>query len=229
MVATHQLIFLPWPGFFAKALVADYLVLLDCVQFPLGRGWVNRNRLKSDAGELWLTVPVHKKDRSFQQICDVEIYNEENWQKKHLQSLRHYYSNAPYFEETFAEVEKIYFHKPRFLADLNWAFIKFFWKRFKPKARIIRQSELKIDSKGTELIVNICQHFNSKNYLNFIAAKKYLDSEKMAQAGIGFNALKFQPPVYPQLWSDFIYNLSALDLWLNCGDKWIEYVRHGLR
>ena len=34
----------------------------------------------------------------------------------------------------------------------------------------------------------------------------------------------FRPPVYPQLWGDFIYNLSALDLLLNCGPKSREIV-----
>jgi len=51
IVTTHQPIFLPWPGLFDKALRADTGVLLDEVQFPLGRGWMNRNRLESQHGE----------------------------------------------------------------------------------------------------------------------------------------------------------------------------------
>lgn len=53
IVTTHQPIFLPWPGFFYKALCADVMVLLDDVQFPLGRTWITRNRLKSAQGEQW--------------------------------------------------------------------------------------------------------------------------------------------------------------------------------
>jgi hypothetical protein len=48
LAVTHQPIVLPWPGFFCKALRADALVLLDRVQCPLRRGWMHRNRLKSD-------------------------------------------------------------------------------------------------------------------------------------------------------------------------------------
>lgn len=59
IVTTHPPIFLPWPGFFYKAWRADTMVLLDTVQFPLGRSWMTRNRLKSDQGELWpLTSPA---------------------------------------------------------------------------------------------------------------------------------------------------------------------------
>ena len=73
IITTHQPIFLPWPGFFAKALHADVRVLLDTVQFPLGRSWMTRNRLKSDQGELWLRVPVWKIGKGTQRICDVAI------------------------------------------------------------------------------------------------------------------------------------------------------------
>jgi hypothetical protein len=63
VVTTHQPIFLPWPGFFYKALQVDALVLLDHVQFPQGRGWLHRNRLKSDQGDHWLRVPIRKGSR----------------------------------------------------------------------------------------------------------------------------------------------------------------------
>jgi hypothetical protein len=41
----------------------------------------------------------------------------------------------------------------------------------------------------------------------------------MAKNGIEITRSNFRPPVYPQLWGDFIYNLSTLDLLLNCGPK----------
>ncbi|HZE21534.1 MAG TPA: WbqC family protein, partial [Desulfobaccales bacterium] len=30
---------------------------------------------------------------------------------------------------------------------------------------------------------------------------------------------KYNPPIYPQLWGDFLANLSVFDLVLNCGPK----------
>jgi len=57
VIACHQPNFMPWSGLFFKALVADQLVLLDDVQFPLGGSWVNRNRLKNDQGELCSPCP----------------------------------------------------------------------------------------------------------------------------------------------------------------------------
>lgn len=53
---------------------------------------------------------------------------------------------------------------------------------------------------------------------------KYLDLEKFRAGGIQLGFARFQPPVYPQLWGDFRYNLSVLDLLLNCGPKSLEII-----
>ncbi|MBN2091219.1 WbqC family protein [candidate division KSB1 bacterium] len=219
IITTHQPIFLPWPGFFYKAMNADYLVLLDDVQYPLGHNWLNRNRLKSDSGMLWLTVPVWKKGRGKQIIRDVEIYDELDWRLKHLRSLIHYYSNAPYFSEIYPQIEAIYSHHHRFLVDLNYKLILFFWKELNLKTRIIRQSDFGVSGKGTDLIIRICRYFNANQYLNFPVAKNFLDFSQFKQNQIQYISARFQPPIYPQLWEKFLYNLSILDLVFNCREK----------
>jgi hypothetical protein len=107
VVATHQPIFLPWPGFFYKALHADALVLLDRVQFPQGRGWMYRNRLKSDRGDHWLRVPIWRAGRGTQLIADVEICDDTDWRAGHLRSVRELYAHAPYLEPHLAALEEI--------------------------------------------------------------------------------------------------------------------------
>ena len=61
ILTTHQPIFLPWPGFFQKMLCADAMVLLDAVQFPRGRGWMTRNRLKCGGGGPKIVADVGAK------------------------------------------------------------------------------------------------------------------------------------------------------------------------
>jgi len=219
IITTHQPIFLPWPGFFYKAMKADYMVLLDNVQYPRGRGWINRNRLKCDKGELWLTVPVHKKGRGLQLIRDVEIFDKVNWIKKHLQSIRHNYTYAPYFREYYPAVEKIYTQKHSKLLPLNLEFIRFLWDALFLPGRLLLQSELGITGKGTELLINICRYLQADTYLVFTPARKHLNVEDMRKHGINTIFIPFHPPIYPQLWGDFIYNLSTLDLLLNCGNN----------
>ena len=56
-------------------------------------------------------------------------------------------------------------------------------------------------------------------YLTQQAAKKYLDVDQFQREGIQLQFFNFPYYVYPQLWDNFISNLSALDLLLNCGPK----------
>jgi len=225
-VTTHQPIFLPWPGFFFKAIQADVMVLLDSVQFPLGRGWVNHNRLKSDYGSFRLTVPVRKKGCSKQQISNVQICNEQDWCRKHLRSILYSYANAPYLDNYYPIIESIYKKRHDLLIFLNVELIRFFWKTLRIKTKFILQSDMGIVGKGTALIVNICQHLRADTYVTFPIVEKYLDLRQFKNKNIRLTYSGYHPPVYPQLWGEFIYNLSTLDLLLNCGQKSKEIITH---
>lgn len=224
IVTTHQPIFLPWPGFYFKAMKADCMILLDDVQFPRGRGWMNRNRLKNEQGELWLTVPVHKKGRGLQIIRNVEIFGQIDWQKRHLRSIQQNYVHAPYFEHYFPVVESIYKQNCRRLIELNMQLIRFFCDALKVKTELKQQSDLGVAGKGTTLLINICKNLQADHYLTFPVVQKYLDLEEMRHNGIQAKFADFHPPIYPQLWGDFIYNLSTLDLLLNCGPRSREII-----
>ncbi|MFQ5750427.1 MAG: WbqC family protein [bacterium] len=224
IVTTHQPIFLPWPGFFYKALIADCMVLLDEVQYPRGRGWMNRNRLKNEQGTLWLTAPVWKKGRGFQMISKVELCYETDWKKKHLRSMQQNYANAPFVQQYFPEIKSIYDKNYKWLIQLNVDLIECIWQAFPLKTQLILQSDLGIKGKGTDLLIKICQHLGAEKYVTFPVVEKYLDLDRMHQCGIQLIIANFHPPVYPQLWGEFIYNLSTLDLLLNCGVKSYEII-----
>jgi hypothetical protein len=219
ILTTHQPIFLPWPGFFHKAMHADCMVLLDDVQFPRGRSWINRNRLKDEDGELWLTVPVWKRGRGLQAIRRVEICNEKNWRQKHRRSLRQNYARAPYATDYLDAVERIYRQNHATLVDVNIDFIEFFWEALSIKAKLLRQSDMGVTGTGTDLLIAICRQAGAGRLLTFPMVEKHLDAAKMKRGGIELMHDSFRPPVYPQLWGEFIYNLSTLDMLLNCGPK----------
>lgn len=224
IIAAHQPIFLPWPGFFHKVALSDRFVLLDDVQFPRGRTWLTRNRLKNEDGELWLTVPVMKKGRGLQAIRRVEINNEVEWRRKHLGGLRQNYVHAPYFAEFFSGIETIYSKSHTLLAELTTELIALLLDAFSLRSKVVRQSELGIAGKGTDLLVTICEHVGADRFLALSSAEKHIDRAVMKRRGIEIVRASFRPPVYPQLWGDFIYNLSSLDLLMNCGPKAREMV-----
>ncbi len=224
IVTTHQPIFLPWPGFFYKALRADTMVLLDEVQFPLGRGWMNRNRVKSDQGELWLTVPVWKKGKGKRRIGDVEICNETDWRRSHLRSFRQWYATAPYREAYLPGIESIYARGHRRLLDLNVDLIRTLWDALGIECRLTLQSQIGASGKGTDLLISVCRALGADAYVTLPIVEKYLDTEGFRANGISPVFARFRPPVYPQLWGEFRYNVSALDLLLNCGTKALDII-----
>jgi hypothetical protein len=219
ILTTHQPLFIPWPGFFCKALQADLMVLLDNVQFPFGVSWLTRNRLKSDKGELWINVPVWKKGRGKQMIRDVEIFYELDWIKKHLRSIREQYANAPYLNDVYPHIEAISKSRKKNLLELNLELIQFLWTSLGIPSKFELQSNLHASGIGTDLLINVCKMAGADTYRTLLQVKKYLDESKFQNAGIKLEFIHFSPPTYPQLWGEFRQNLSTLDLLLNVGPR----------
>jgi hypothetical protein len=210
---------MPWPGFFYKALKADILVLLDNVQFPFGTSWTNRNRIKNKGGYLWLSVPVWKRGRGKQLINEVEICNERDWQKKHYLSLIHAYMKAPYFSDHLDFFKEIFNKKWKRLLDLNIVLLKYLFESLGIKKDMILCSSLNINARKQGLLIKICKQLNANCYVNLTTSKKYIDESLFQSENIDVKFFSYRPLVYPQLWGDFISNLSTIDLLLNCGNR----------
>jgi len=219
IISANQPYFFPFSGFFYKAYLSDILVILDSVQFPMGTTWTTRNRFKNNQGNLWLTVPVKKKGLGLQNINAVKIYHDGHWLKKHLSSLKNAYLKAPYYEEHKTFLEKLYSSNFEKLIDLNLEIIHYLMGCLGIDTKIILLSEQEINAKGNRLLIEICQKMGASQFLAQRAAIKFFDTDMFREKGIGLLDFKLPSLVYPQLWGDFIPNLSALDLILNCGPK----------
>ncbi len=219
IVSTYQPFFAPFPGFFLKAHLSDMMVILDDVQFPQRTTWITRNRLKNDRGALWITIPVWRRGLGLQKINEVTICPEGNWRKKHLASLKTSYAYAPYFRDHLDFVSEIFSERFQKLIDLNMSIIQYLKKHLMIDTALILLSSLGIQGRGNELLIEICRKIGSSDYLAQRSAEKHLDQELFSDAGINLHFFTPPSPVYPQLWGEFIHNLSAFDLLFNCGPK----------
>ena len=219
ILSTSQPYFAPYPGFFLKAQLSDCLVILDGVQFPRKTTWISRNRFKNDQGTLWLTIPVRKKGLGFQKIKDVRIVYAANWPQKFKRSFRHAYARAPYREEYTGLVERALARMPRYLLDLNLEIITALFDCLRIDTRLVLMSELGVSGKGVPLILDICDALGADRYLVQSSARAYYDPADFSAAGIGLTAFSKPPFVYPQLWGDFIANLSVFDMLFTCGPR----------
>jgi hypothetical protein len=217
-VAVLQPGYLPWLGFFDQLRRADVFVYYDDVQFDK-HGWRNRNRIKTQSGPLWLTVPVRHTGLGFPKILDVEIDNRTPWARKHVASIRQAYARAPHLDRYLPALEEL-LHRPwQRLVDLDLACAALIAEWLGLSRRIERSSTLGITGERSERLLNMCRHLGASRYLSGDSAQSYLNVPLFESHGIPVEWQRYSHPTYPQLHGGFVPFMSTVDLVLNCGDE----------
>jgi hypothetical protein len=227
ILAAHQPAYLPWLGYLEKIARADVMVHLDNVQFERG-GHTHRNRIKTPSGPLWLTVPVHARGHLETTIRDLAIDSARDWRGKHLKSIAQNYRRAPRFDHCFPRLEQLLANGETSLDALCWAQLVFWAAEFGITTRVVRLSELPVTSTKSDLVLDLCQHLGATHYLSGALGRNYLNEAAFRDAGITIEYQDFVSPVYPQLWGDFVPNLSVVDFWMNCEPSTLRFERSTL-
>lgn len=219
-VVISQPTYLPWSGYFRIMKEADVYVFMDNVQFEQ-RSWQSRNRIKSAKDFSWLTVPTHHNSQI--KITDVEIDNSKQWMRQHFNAIKSSYGKAPFFQDYFPFLKSVYKQKWPLLATLNIHLIKSFAKQLGLSPIFVRASKLGLEGKRTNLLLDICKIFGANRYVSSIGAKNYMEEDQaksiFEKEGISVEFLEVNFPKYPQLFGDFIPELSVIDLLFNCGPE----------
>jgi len=215
----HQPNYLPWLGYFYKIAKCDVFVFLDNVQLPQGRSFVTRNKIKTQKGWDWLTVPCEKKGKSGELISEVQIDRNQDWNNRHRAMITHNYSRAPYFSEYFPVFEKIYGMEWLKISDLNIYIIEAVCEILELTPEFIKASSLETEGVSTKLLISTCKAVGADTYLSGFGGKGYMDEQQFKNEGIKLEYYDFHHPQYNQLWGEFVPALSVIDLILNEGDK----------
>lgn len=208
--------YLPWLGFFDQMNRVDVFVYYDDVQYTRS-DWRNRNRVKGPAGPVWLTVPVLHTARFGQTILEAEIDNRADWARKHRETLRVHYRKAPHFDRYWPRFEEGYARRWDRLVDLDLFFTERFKEALGIAARTHRASALGVEGERIDRLIALCRHFGATTYLTGDAAEDYLDPAPFDAAGVTIQYQRYEHPVYPQLYGEFVPHLSVVDLLFNCG------------
>jgi hypothetical protein len=86
-VAISQSNYIPWKGYFDNIAMVDGFVLYDDMQYTKW-DWRNRNKIKTQNGLKWLTIPVEVKGMYFQKIKDTQV-SQSSGSFTHLETLKH--------------------------------------------------------------------------------------------------------------------------------------------
>jgi len=225
VAAIHQPNYLPWLGYFYKVINCDVFVFLDSVQYTKN-SFINRNKIKTPQGAIWLTVGVLSKGKYGQLISETKINNDISWSKNHWKSVSQAYSRAPYFDNYEKYLAGIYQKHWEYLADLNETLIKANCDMLAiTNVQFIKASDLNVSGTGTELLINICKEVEADTYLSGFGGVKYMEEDKFRESGIELKYYSFEHPVYHQLWGDFIPNLAIIDLLFNEGERSLQILK----
>ena len=225
-VAILQSNYIPWKGYFDLIAAVDEFILLNDVQFTK-RDWRNRNKIKTQQGLKWLTVPVQVKGKYHQKICDTFICDGYSI-SRHWSILEENYKKAPCYDEVKPVVKPLYFDQEyKKLADLNRFFIESIADYLGINTLIVDSLDYDIVDGKSERLVSLCMQSEASHYITGPAASNYIEQSLFRQAGIDVEYFDYSGyRHYPQLWGGFEHKVSILDLLFNCGSKSFQYMKY---
>lgn len=210
--------FLPWIGLFEQIRLADVFMHYDDVQLPQGRSFINRVQIKTQSGQFWLTAPLDRK-RSGRLINEVLLARDEDWRARHVETIRHAYSQCPHVDDMMALVTAVYDNPTDSLAEFNIAAIQTLSSWFGLSPTFLKSSDSGVDGKSTRRLIDLCRLVDADVYVTGLGALLYLDHELFESRGIAVRYMDYEKRPYPQRHGDFIPFVSILDAIANCGEQ----------
>jgi hypothetical protein len=206
--------YIPWRGYFHQIQKADVFVFYDDVQYD-DRGWRNRNRIKTERGVRWLTVPVKSRGNQVENIPikDISIAWDRPWAEKHWTSIRHAYGKAPFFKRYAPLVESFYRRHDQRLADLTIdTSIALAAELGLRSTRFLRSSALPASGAKTDRLLSLLRAVGSDHYISGPSARDYIDQRKLDEARVTVEYMEYDYPEYGQLHPPYDGAVSILDL-----------------
>ena len=224
IIGAHQPSYLPWLGFFHKIALSDRYFIYDHVDRSR-YDFTAKNFIKTNNGSLALIVPLQHSNSKI--LRDIKVDNSKKWQKKHFSSISQNYQNAPFYEQHSEYLMEYYATEWTYLVDMVENFMVWACKSMGINTPIERSTNLNITDKKSQGILQLCKKTNASIFIFGEIGKDYADPEIFTQNNIVPYFQKYLHPTYPQQHGEFIPNLSALDLLLNCGEDSHRYLMSG--
>ena len=227
-VSIHQPNYMPWLGFFDKMAKSDIFVIFDDVQFPRGKKhFGHRNKIKTNAGSKWLTVPIKNKS-DMVSFNDTIINYDLDWNAKHLSLIESFYKKAPFFNDYFSDIENILKKQYKSLEQLSTQLIYYFRAKLSiyPQAIVKSSTISESNLSGLDKILDILNNLRATEYITGSGpgSERYIDVDEFKKRNIELTWQEYEHPKYNQLFGEFVPYLSVLDLLFNHGEEAKEVI-----
>lgn len=245
-LAIMQPTYLPWCGYFDLMDQVDEFLLLDTAAFSK-QSFHQRNRIRTQQGLLWLTIPVKIKGQMGQALNEVELVD-HTFLKKHLKAIEMNYKKAPFFETYREGLREIYEAAYESLTEFTVTFIMWLRDQLGITTPVIKTSELishpefisgsccnvseileQVQSDKILRLTTFCKQVQATHYISPLGAKDYLEESPDAfeKAGVTLSYQNYSHPDYKQLYEPFMPYASILDLLLIKGPEASTIMRTG--
>lgn len=221
--AVIQSNYIPWKGYFDIIHDVDMFIFYDDVQYTKN-DWRNRNKIKTNQGLRWLTIPVGSPDNRL--IYEVTL-DDDLWKKKHWETIKQSYTKAPYFKKFQDFLGHVYIDsKWNNLSELNQYLIQTIGQEYLGINTIFTDSrEYNAEGHKLDRLIDLLLKTGADRYLSGPSAKGYIEEEAFSRAGIELIYKDYSGyPEYPQLFPPFEHYVSILDVLLNCGPDSSYYI-----
>ncbi len=222
IVSISQPAYLPWLGYFHRIAESDLHIVLDHVEIDQNSRtkFANRNKIRTPDGWSWLTVPLLTKGRRQNlELHNLEIDNSTNWATKHWKAICHNYAKTPHFKESSHFFENVYSSNWRLLNNLNEHVTKYLLDTLCIKTPTKFSSRMGIESKKSELIVDLCRSVGATKYLSGPFGRQYLSEPDFLKHGVELIYHDYKHPTYSQVFENFESFMSIIDLIFSHGSE----------
>lgn len=217
-VAILQSNYIPWKGYFDIIGSVDAFILYDDMQYTKN-DWRNRNKIKTQNGLQWLSIPV-RQESLHQKINETKIIDKK-WNINHWRSISQSYAKAPFFKAYKEQFEALYLdEKSEYISEINRHFIDAINVMLGIKTKIYDSREFILAEGKSERLLALCQELGANVYLSGPAASDYLDEAIFQEAGIKVDWMDYRGYAeYHQLFPPFEHGVSVIDLIFNEGEN----------
>ena len=214
--------FFPYIGYFQLINAVDKFVFLDDVNF-IKKGWINRNNICLSGSTHLLTIPLIKPSQN-KLICETEISINTKEIDSVIQTVNQAYSKSKFKDNITGLFNIVLTSDFNLISDINKHGIKSICEYLGIETEIIFSSSVFNNSKlkGEDRIIDICLQLKAKTYINPIGGIDIYKKERFKEEGIDLLFLQKELTVYKQPNTNFIDNLSIIDVIANADPDLIK-------
>jgi len=202
----------PYIGYWQLINAVDRYIIYDDVNFIKG-GWINRNRILMNGEGKLISLQLHNASPN-KLIKEVEVLGKPICNKKLLKTLESSYKKAPHYADVFSVIESVITQDEKNLARYLEFSIKRVCEYLSIDTELIVSSSIRKNNelRGQDKIIEICKILGANEYINAIGGQKLYSYSDFATKRIGLKFLQTGDIKYKQFKSDFIPNLSIIDV-----------------